>query len=91
MKENKVWIEYLFNEAEPPKSTVRCRLCAKYYDKFNLPPRYKNAFANKDGTLKDTKGRNKEAIAEHAKTPGHNNIIQLLQKASAKRFQMSFL
>lgn len=99
MKENKVWIEYtsiyeakcIFNEAKPTESTLRCKVCSKYYDKLNLPLRYKNAFARGEGTLKDTKGRNKEAIAEHPKCPGHIHIIQLLEKAAAKRFGMNFL
>lgn len=85
MKENKVWFEYLFNEADPQHSTYRCRLCHKYYDRLNLPPRYKNALAFEKGTLKDAKTDNKKAIAEHANIPGHKSIVEILQKASAKR------
>ena len=31
--ENKVWLEYLFSENDPKRSTFRCRLCQSYLDK----------------------------------------------------------
>lgn len=88
VKENKNWLEYLFNEADPQHSAIRCRLCHKYYDKFNLPKRYKNSLANEKGTLKESKSDNKKLILEHANIPGHKAVVQKLQGASAKRFDI---
>lgn len=87
VKEHTTWFEYLFNPNNPQQSTYRCRLCNKYYDMYNLPKRYKNAFAYDKGTLKETKNDNKRAIKEHANMPGHQHIIQILQQSSAKRFE----
>lgn len=82
---HKTWFEYLFNEAEPTKSTYRCRLCHKHYDAFGLQKRYKSPFSDEKGTLKKYKSDNKKAIAEHGKTPGHKAVIEILQERSAKK------
>lgn len=82
---HKVWFEYLFNEEEPVKSTYRCRLCFKYFDKFGLQKQYKNAFADEKGTLKKYKADNKKFIAAHGNIPGHQAIVQILQEKSFKR------
>lgn len=80
VRRHKSWFEYLFNEASPSRSTFRCRLCAKYYDEFNLEKRYKTALAFEDGVLKSDKYENKKALLEHANTHGHKTIIQILQE-----------
>lgn len=83
---NKVWIEYLFNSAEPAKSTYRCRLCHKYYDEFRLRPQYRSGIAEEAGTLKADKSLNKFAINAHVKTYSHTTIIEKLQIRSTKRY-----
>lgn len=85
VEKNKHWFEYIHNKNHPEHSTYRCRLCNQNYDKLNLEPRYKNALAYPEGTLKFTKRENKQIISEHANIPGHMNIIQLMQRKYAKR------
>lgn len=85
VEKHKIWFEYLFNEAEPEKSTYRCRLCFKYYDKFGLQKQHKNALADENGALRKYKYDNKKCIAEHANIPGHKAIVQTLQEKSHKR------
>lgn len=85
MEKHKVWFEYVFNKAEPAKSTFRCRLCSKHYDEFGLQKKYKSALADEKGTLKKYKADNKKAMAEHANIPGHQAVVQILQDRGAKR------
>lgn len=85
VEKNKIWFEYLFNSAEPKKSTFRCRICYKYYDNLKLEQRYKSGLAYETGTLRAQKSKNKIAIAEHAKNTGHLTIIQILEQKNAKR------
>lgn len=85
VEDNKVWFEYLFNPNEPSMSRYRCRLCFKFYDKFNLEKRYKNALAMKEGILKQDKSDNKEIISKHSKIPGHQMILERLQRIDSKR------
>lgn len=82
---NKVWIEYLFNSKEPEKSTYRCRLCYKYFDEIKIRSQYKSGFAEKEGTLKSDKSRNKFAITSHESSPSHKTIVDILQTRKAKR------
>lgn len=85
VEKHKVWFEYLFNEAEPVKSTYRCRLCYKYFDEFGVQKKYKSALADEKGTLKKYKADNKRSLADHGNIPGHKAVIQILQDRSAKR------
>lgn len=85
VEKHKMWFQYIFNKEEPVKSTYRCRLCHKYYDEFNLDKRWKSPFSAEVGTLKKYKKDNKDAISDHGKSVGHQNIIQMLQDQSAKR------
>lgn len=85
IEKSKIWVEYIYDEKNPKKSTFRCRLCHAHYDEFGLEKRYKSAFASESGTLKSNKKENRKAITEHAKSPGHNNVIELLEKRSSKR------
>lgn len=90
IRDNKQWFEYLFNEIDPKKSTYRCRLCFEHYDKFSLEKRYKNSLAYKEGTLKSDKSENMKTIRDHANTPGHKTIIQILEQQSAKKLRTDF-
>lgn len=85
VKKHTIWLEYIFNEKEPTKSTFRCRLCYKYYDQFGLQNRYKSSLSNEEGTLKKYKRDNQKSLAEHAKSPGHTAVVQTLQERSSKR------
>lgn len=78
IQNNKVWFEYIQNKEKPNESRFRCRLCYKYYDKFNLAKNHKNALAFENGVLKKTKEENREIIKKHAKLPGHKAIIDKL-------------
>lgn len=82
---NKVWIEYLFNSAEPKKSTYRCRLCHKYFDEFKIRPQYKSSIADEEGMLRFDKKLNRFAITSHANSSSHTTVIEKLQLRSAKR------
>lgn len=82
---NKNWFEYVVNTNAPESSTFRCKLCYKYYDKFGLEARYKNALAYPEGTLKFQKHTNKQIISEHSNCPGHTTIVQILQRQHVKR------
>lgn len=85
VEKNKHWFEYVLNSANPERSTYRCKLCYRYYDKFGLEQRYKNALAFPEGTLKFQKHTNKQILSEHSSSPGHKTIVQILQNQHAKR------
>lgn len=85
VEKNKVWVEYLYNAKEPKISTLRCRLCYKYFDEFRIKPQHKSSFASKEGMLRVNKFKNKEAITLHANSPSHLAIIEKLQARNAKR------
>lgn len=85
VEKNIIWIEYIFNNAEPKKSTIRCRLCNKYFDEFKIKPQYKSSLASKEGLLRSNKFKNKEILAAHATSPSHLTIIEKLEERSTKR------
>lgn len=89
-KNAKNWFEYLFNAEKPSESRYRCRLCYKYYDKFNLPKNTKTAVAKGEGTLQSTYEKNRVMIIEHAGTKTHYAVVQTLQKANEKTLDKDF-
>lgn len=85
VEKSKSWLEYKFDDKNPRQSKFRCRICHEHYDSFGLEKRYKSSFASESGTIKSNKKENRKAILEHPKSPGHMNIIDILEKREAKR------
>ena len=85
------WFVFLPNSANPLESTIRCRLCHRYYDEFGLATNYKPGFANAEGKrLKRHKDDNRQMIQEHTGSSGHVKILNQLKEASESQIPTLF-
>ena len=71
IKSDAMYLEYLFNEDDPKSSTIRCPVCHENHKRFFLKPQLMSAFANENGTLKDTLFDNLDAIKKHRHSKSH--------------------
>ncbi len=76
----KQWFEYVYNEMEPSKSTVRCRICYRWFDKLHLHERYKSDLATENGMLTDDYETNRRKISKHSSSKMHVKIVEMLRE-----------
>ena len=83
-KENKWWIEYLYDNESPALSRLRCWLDFIFYDSLMLDTRVKTKFAHSEGRFLSNKVEMGKAINRHGDShKPHLFIAFLLYKTKA--------
>ena len=73
------WIEYLFNEEDPPSSRYRCGICFRYHSKVHENV-YLPEIAKENGTLLRTIQYNRKALNRHVENPIHKKVLEYVMK-----------
>ena len=85
------WIEYLFNEADPAISSVRCWICFLFYDALFIQASWKSEFAKEAGMKpRSRKADYKTAIETHEYSPGHKGVVKELMLEHVETLEQMF-
>ena len=75
-KSAKSWINYIFNEKNPRASTFNCRICSFMAPLSNLRKADVSILAKPEGVQLKDKERNRQLIANHEKSYGHQRHLE---------------